>query len=165
MGIRLSRNFGAHPALAAGLDDVELELRRCRDPCLRPGDPRKLCRFVAAWREGAQVVWGARRRRAELGCEKSYRAAWRRAATFCDRTTTQIYSAVCTDGPSCSVLPAIRRAPGALLRLVAWPGFDGVVNVIAARAPRQVRLDAAAPAGYHNFMTSSSAFRRSRQSE
>ena len=63
-GLRLSRNFGAHVALAAGLEHAEgdaVVVLACdlQDP------PETVLEFVARWREGYQVVWGKRRHRAE----------------------------------------------------------------------------------------------------
>ena len=63
-GIRLSRNFGAHAALAAGLHHANgdvLAILACdlQDP------PEVVLEFLEQWRGGAQIVWGRRRTRAE----------------------------------------------------------------------------------------------------
>ena len=57
--IRFARNFGSHIAIAAGID-------HCRGDCAAImaadlQDPPELLReFIARWREGYDVVWGAR---------------------------------------------------------------------------------------------------------
>jgi dolichol-phosphate mannosyltransferase len=63
-GLRLSRNFGAHTADTAGIDQATgdaLVTLACdlQDP------PETVIEFVDKWRGGAQVVWGRRRSRAE----------------------------------------------------------------------------------------------------
>ncbi len=68
-GLRLSRNFGAHVAIAAGLEHAEgdaavILASDLQDP------PETVLEFVDRWRRGFQVVWGKRRHRAE--------SAWRR---------------------------------------------------------------------------------------
>lgn len=63
-GLRLSRNFGSHTALTAGIDyangDAVATLA-----CDLQDPPETVLEFVARWRNGAQVVWGTRRTRAE----------------------------------------------------------------------------------------------------
>ncbi len=63
-GLRLSRNFGAHAALSAGLeladgDAVATLAADLQDP------PKVVLQFVDAWNEGAQIVWGRRARRGD----------------------------------------------------------------------------------------------------
>lgn len=67
-GLRLSRNFGAHAAIAAGFDHVHdradaVAILACdlQDP------PETVMGFVAAWRAGAQIVWGRRSARQDTG--------------------------------------------------------------------------------------------------
>jgi glycosyltransferase involved in cell wall biosynthesis len=60
--VRLSRNFGSHVAIAAGLDhvsgDVAIVLAAdLQDP------PETIPDLVAAWREGYEIVWAAREAR------------------------------------------------------------------------------------------------------
>jgi glycosyltransferase involved in cell wall biosynthesis len=57
--VRLSRNYGSHTGVAAGLRFVS------GDACvIMAGDlqdhPREIHRFLAKWREGFHVVWGVR---------------------------------------------------------------------------------------------------------
>jgi len=63
-GLRLSRNFGAHAALCAGLqrargDAVAILACDLQDP------PEVVLEFVRRWQAGAQIVWGHRRSRAD----------------------------------------------------------------------------------------------------
>lgn len=63
-GLRLSRNFGSHTALTAGIDNAfgdAVATLACdlQDP------PETILEFVDTWRAGAQIVWGRRRSRAE----------------------------------------------------------------------------------------------------
>src|SRR6516162_1457688 len=62
--LKLSRNFGAHAAEAAGLDyadgdAVVMLAADLQDP------PETVLEFVEAWRRGVDVVWGQRRSRAD----------------------------------------------------------------------------------------------------
>jgi dolichol-phosphate mannosyltransferase len=62
--LRFTRNFGSHVAIAAGFD-------HCRGDCavIMAADlqdpPACLPKFVAGWREGFEIVWGARTGRDE----------------------------------------------------------------------------------------------------
>jgi glycosyltransferase involved in cell wall biosynthesis len=63
-GLRLSRNFGAHTAVSAGLhhargDAVAILACDLQDP------PETVREFVEKWLAGADIVWGHRRSRAE----------------------------------------------------------------------------------------------------
>lgn len=61
-GLRLSRNFGAHVAISAGIDHATgdaVVILACdlQDP------PETVLDFVRCWQDGAEIVWGARRSR------------------------------------------------------------------------------------------------------
>jgi glycosyltransferase involved in cell wall biosynthesis len=72
--VRLSRNFGAHVALAAGFDHVAIDADLIATlACDLQDPPETILEFVEEWRRGANIVWGARRSRLE--------GAWRRAAS------------------------------------------------------------------------------------
>jgi glycosyltransferase involved in cell wall biosynthesis len=63
-GIRLSRNFGFHPAVSAGIehstgDAVATLAADLQDP------PETIVAFAKAWERGADIVWGWRQTRAE----------------------------------------------------------------------------------------------------
>jgi glycosyltransferase involved in cell wall biosynthesis len=65
-GLRLSRNFGSHAALTAGIvaargDAVATLASDLQDP------PQVILEFIEKWRAGAQIVWGRRRKREDKG--------------------------------------------------------------------------------------------------
>jgi polyisoprenyl-phosphate glycosyltransferase len=60
--IRLSRNFGSHVAIAAGLDNVAGDVAIILAADLQD-PPETIPDLVAAWREGYEIVWGSRERR------------------------------------------------------------------------------------------------------
>ncbi|MGH8042816.1 MAG: glycosyltransferase family 2 protein [Rudaea sp.] len=61
--LRLSRNFGKELALTAGLDHADADAVVVIDADLQD-PPELIAQFVAAWREGADVVYGTRSSRA-----------------------------------------------------------------------------------------------------
>jgi dolichol-phosphate mannosyltransferase len=61
---RLSRNFGHQNAVAAGLDRADADLVAIIDADLQD-PPELILGMVERWREGADVVYGRRRRRRE----------------------------------------------------------------------------------------------------
>jgi glycosyltransferase involved in cell wall biosynthesis len=71
-GIRLSRNFGAHVAITAGLafargDALAVLACDLQDP------PEVVLQFIERWKSGAKIVWGRRRSRRD--------GIWRGAAS------------------------------------------------------------------------------------
>jgi glycosyltransferase involved in cell wall biosynthesis len=70
-GLRLSRNFGHQPALLAGITAVHdiADVSISIDADLQQ-EPEAMERFIAAWREGANIVLGVRRDRASDGVGK-----------------------------------------------------------------------------------------------
>jgi glycosyltransferase involved in cell wall biosynthesis len=72
--IRLSRNFGAHIALAAGFDHVPENADLIATlACDLQDPPEVILSFLTEWRNGANIVWGARRSRSD--------ARWRALAS------------------------------------------------------------------------------------
>jgi dolichol-phosphate mannosyltransferase len=63
-GLRLSRNFGSHPAITAGIDHTSGDAVATL-ACDLQDPPETIREFVDKWRAGAQIVWGRRRTRAE----------------------------------------------------------------------------------------------------
>lgn len=61
-GIRFSRNFGSHIALAAGFDHVECDAYAVV-ACDLQDPPAVVNQFVDEWRKGNNIVWGERRNR------------------------------------------------------------------------------------------------------
>jgi dolichol-phosphate mannosyltransferase len=128
-GLRLSRNFGSHAALCAGLrqaggDAVAIVACDLQDP------PAVVLEFVRRWREGARIVWGKRRTRADswwrVRASRSFEALMRRYAMppgslfatgsflLMDRRVLECYRQ----------FPETNRITFAL---VAWTGFEQAV--------------------------------------
>lgn len=63
-GLRLSRNFGSHSALSAGIDNASGDAVATL-ACDLQDPPQTVLEFVEQWRRGAQIVWGRRRSRAD----------------------------------------------------------------------------------------------------
>jgi dolichol-phosphate mannosyltransferase len=82
-GIRLSRNFGAHAALAAGLHHATGEVLAIL-ACDLQDPPEVVLEFLEQWRGGAQIVWGRRRTRAD--------SRWRAWASRCFAALTRKYA-------------------------------------------------------------------------
>src|ERR1700730_11916828 len=62
--VRLSRNFGGHVAVTAGIDFLDADAIAILAADLQD-PPETIVAFVEAWRRGAEVVWGHRRQRAD----------------------------------------------------------------------------------------------------
>jgi dolichol-phosphate mannosyltransferase len=75
--LQLSRNFGHQAALQAGLDAARCAAGVLMDADLQ--DPPELLRqFIAAWRDGHEVVFAVRRRRREGALKRAAYAAFYR---------------------------------------------------------------------------------------
>lgn len=158
--LRLSRNFGKEAALTAGLDASRGEAVVVMDVDLQD-PPEILPDFVALWREGYDVVYGAR--------------ADRRSDDFRKRASSRAFYRlfnVLSDDPipvdagdfrlmDRAVVEAVRAMPERsrfMKGLLAWPGFSttSVSYVRPARAAgttkwRYVRLWGFALDGLFNF--------------
>jgi dolichol-phosphate mannosyltransferase len=65
-GLRFPRNFGSHVAIAAGMDNCRGDAAVIMAADLQ--DPPDVVReFIARWREGHDIVWGARTGRDDAG--------------------------------------------------------------------------------------------------
>jgi glycosyltransferase involved in cell wall biosynthesis len=64
--LRLSRNFGSHAAISAGIDHAASDAVATL-ACDLQDPPSVVLEFVKKWRGGAQIVWGHRRSRADRG--------------------------------------------------------------------------------------------------
>jgi glycosyltransferase involved in cell wall biosynthesis len=129
--IRLSRNFGSHLALAAGFDSIgddadAVAILACdlQDP------PAIILEFVAAWRAGADIVWGQRRSRDDEG--------WRRHASDLLEATLRRYamprqslfttgSFLLMDRKVLHCVKQFREQSRVTFALVAWTGFNQAV--------------------------------------
>lgn len=119
---RLSRNFGSHAAVSAGLalargDCVITVSTDLQEPLTAIDD------FLAEWHAGADVVWGVRRTRAErAGAARLFSRVFHR---WSDIPTYP------KDGPSQvllsrQVIDVVRRMPERnrnVLGMIAWVGF------------------------------------------
>jgi dolichol-phosphate mannosyltransferase len=142
-GIRLSRNFGAHIALSAGLSQAEgdaVAILACdlQDPA------EVLLEFAQKWRAGTRIVWGKRRTRSD--------PAWRVfASSFFEWLTRRFAmpsgsqfttgSFLLMDRKVLECYRRFREHNRVTFALVAWTGFDQAV-VEYDRAPRQAGVSA-----------------------
>jgi glycosyltransferase involved in cell wall biosynthesis len=139
-GLRLSRNFGAHPALAAGLDSVDASSDMVATlPCDLQDPPETVLEFVDAWRKGAQIVWGARRSRADHGMRevisRPVETVLRRyAMPRNSRFTTGSF--LLMDRIVLDCFRQFREHSRVTFALVAWTGFEQTV-VLYDRRPRR----------------------------
>jgi len=125
-GLRLSRNFGAHAALTAGIshargDAVATLAADLQDPA------GVVLEFVEKWRAGARIVWGKRRRRDEarwriLASNLFFRLVRRYAMPRGSKFATGSFFLIDRRVVECFMqLPERNRITFAL---VAWTGFD-----------------------------------------
>lgn len=125
--VRLSRNFGSHAAISAGLaharGDAALTLSADRQEPLEA-----VLRFVEQWRAGADVVWGVRSVRASKGGgNELFAKAF--SSVFNAASTVPTYP---REGPSqilvarsvIDVLTAMPEQNRNVLAMAAWTGFD-----------------------------------------
>ncbi len=123
----LSRNFGSHAAISAGLaaarGDAALTLSADRQEPLEAVDA-----MLAAWDDGADLVWGLRAVRASKGSGNEFFAK-AFSAVFHAISTVPTYPA---EGPSqilvsrrlIDVLVAMPEQNRNVLAMAAWTGFD-----------------------------------------
>lgn len=137
-GLRLSRNFGAHTALSAGIDHARgdaLVTLACdlQDP------PETVQELYEKWRGGAEIVWGHRRTRVEQ--------KWRVWTSNLFFTLIQQYamprgskfttgSFFLIDYKVAECFRQFREHNRITFALVAWTGFDQEI-VFYDRRPRR----------------------------
>lgn len=135
--IRLSRNFGAHVAITAGIDHAEGDAVATL-PCDLQDPPEVIVEFVARWKGGAQVVWGVRSSRADSWLRRKVsdlfvlllrRFALPRDSKFATGSFLLIDRAVV------DCFRQFREHNRITFALVAWSGFDQDV-VLYDRVPR-----------------------------
>ena len=123
--LRLSRNFGKELALTAGMDMADADAVVVIDADLQD-PPELIAQFVAAWREGHDVVYGTRSTRAgESGAKKFtsavfYRVMEKLSATPLPRDTGdfRLMSRRALDA-----LKKLRERQRFMKGLFAWVGF------------------------------------------
>jgi len=128
--LRLSRNFGAHLALTAGMDhvgDVDVVATLAAD---LQDPPDTVLLFLDEWRKGASIVWGRRRTRRDHGWRRLVsmlfenlirRHAMPRGSKF---TTGSFFLA---DRRVVDCFREMREAARVTFALIAWTGFDQAV--------------------------------------
>jgi glycosyltransferase involved in cell wall biosynthesis len=126
--IRLSRNFGYHLALAAGFDHVDPDADIVATlACDLQDPPETLLAFVQQWRQGADIVWGARRERAD--------PRWRKVASAILESTLRRFamprsslfrtgSFLLMDRVVLECFRQFREQSRVTFALVAWTGFN-----------------------------------------
>jgi glycosyltransferase involved in cell wall biosynthesis len=135
--LKLSRNFGKELALTAGLDHADADAAVVIDADLQD-PPELIAQFVAAWREGFDVVYGTRSTRAgESGMKKFtsaafYRVMERLSATPVPRDTGdfRLISRRALDA-----LKKVRERQRFMKGLFAWVGFRQK-SIVYERDPR-----------------------------
>lgn len=124
-GLRLSRNFGSHVALTAGIDHargdaVATLAADLQDP------PEVVLQFVERWRDGAQVVWGQRQSRgdtpARIRASNAFSALVRRYAMPKNSQFTT-GSFLLLDRRVADCFREYREHNRITFALVAWTGF------------------------------------------
>lgn len=125
-GLRLSRNFGSHAALGAGInhargDAVATLAADLQDP------PDVILEFIREWQAGTPIVWGRRRNRKDpawrrLASSVFFRLLRRHAMPRGSKFTTGSFFLIDRKVVKCyQQLPERNRITFAL---VAWTGFE-----------------------------------------
>ena len=128
-GLQLSRNFGSHLAITAGLENARGDAAIILTADLQE-PPERIPDFVAKWEAGNEIVWGVRSHRAD---QRSSDGLFSKVFTALTRSGPEMqgYPA---EGPSAYVLldrvvlDALRRFPERnrmILGMIAWTGFRG----------------------------------------
>lgn len=124
--IRLSRNFGAHVALSAGLHYAEGDAVATL-ACDLQDPPQVIHEFVKKWKSGAQIVWGRRKQRSDK--------FWRVWASNCFQKLMQKHampkhSKFCTgsffliDKTVLECFKNFQEHNRITFALIAWTGFE-----------------------------------------
>ena len=125
--VQLSRNFGSHAAISAGLvhctGDAALTLSADRQEPLEA-----VAKFVATWQDGADIVWGLRAVRASKGgtnelFAKSFSAVFN-ATSVVPTYPREGPSHILVSRPVIDLLNAMPEANRNVLAMAAWTGFD-----------------------------------------
>lgn len=126
-GIQLSRNFGSHLAITAGLENASGEAAIVLTADLQE-PPESIPDFLARWEEGYEIVWGLRSTRSDGG---SMDSAFSRIFTAVTRSGYEM-KGYPKEGPSAYllvdrvVIEAVRgfsERNRMILGVLAWTGF------------------------------------------
>lgn len=124
-GLRLARNSGSHKAITCGLhhaggNAAVVLAADLQDP------PETLPTLLAAWREGAQVVWAVRAHRAEsagrVGFARLYYFLMRRLVGIKEMPATGA-DFFLLDRRVVEALRQFRESNVSLMALITWMGF------------------------------------------
>jgi glycosyltransferase involved in cell wall biosynthesis len=135
-GIDLSRNFGQHAAIAAGLEHSSGEWLIVMD-CDLQDQPEEIPKFIAKAQEGFDVVFGRRYQRADSVIKKSSSLLYRKVFDYWVGTKSD--PAICNFGIyNRKVIEAylsMREQSRTLIYFVRWLGFRSTAIDIE-HAPR-----------------------------
>lgn len=131
LAIRLSRNFGAHTALAAAFDHVPLDADIVATLACDLQDPAEtILDFIKIWRGGADIVWGARRSRHDgiwrrVGSQVLVKLLRRYAMPKNSKFQTGSFFLI--DRIVLDCMRQFREHGRVTFALVAWTGFDQAI--------------------------------------
>jgi dolichol-phosphate mannosyltransferase len=128
-GVRLSRNFGPHIALSAGLADADADCVAIL-ACDLQDPPEAVLQLLERWRAGAKVVWGKRRTRQDARWRVAAGAVFhgllrRFAMPRGSKFTTGSFLLIDRQVVEC--VRRFREHNRITFALVAWTGFDQAV--------------------------------------
>ena len=126
-GVRLSRNFGSHTALAAGLEKIENYDAVVTLACDLQDPPETIFSFIKKWEKGASIVWGKRQSRDDSPWRiiTSQIFSWlmrRFAMPKGSKFTTGSFFLI--DKKVACALSQFNEHNRITFALVAWTGFD-----------------------------------------
>jgi glycosyltransferase involved in cell wall biosynthesis len=135
--VRLTRNFGSHVAIAAGLDNVSGDLAIILAADLQD-PPETIPDLVERWREGYEIVWGARETREDPFLRKVFARLFyglirRTALPGIPSTGTGSFCLI-----DRAVIDSFQRFPERnrlTFGIISWSGFSQA-EVRYKRAPR-----------------------------
>ncbi len=128
-GLQLSRNFGSHLAITAGLENAKGDAVIILTADLQE-PPERIPDFVTKWEAGNEIVWGVRSHRAD---QRASDRLFSKAFTAFTRSGPEMQGYP-TEGPSAyllldrAVIEALRQFPERnrmILGMIAWTGFRG----------------------------------------
>lgn len=132
-GVRLSRNYGSHAALACGLEQARgqttvMLAADLQDP------PEIIADLVAAWRDGARVVWAVPIRKSFAPMRTLYYALLRRGEGLAEQAL-EGGDAVLIDRSVAAVLGAVVERHTSLFARIRLAGFRQA-SIRYEKAPR-----------------------------
>lgn len=139
-GLRLSRNFGSHAAITAGIDHADartdaIAILACdlQDP------PSTVLAFIDCWLKGAEIVWGTRRSRPESFIRRQFALFFNillRRYAAPPRSKFATGSFLLLDKKVAEAFKQFKEHHRTTFALVAWTGFEQDI-VLYDRQPRR----------------------------